>query len=151
MESPDSSAIQAENQRIAEFFKRDRFARENGIRVVEVRRGFARTEMTVEPRHLNSVGILQGGALFTLADLAFAVACNSHGVVALACQADVTFFKAVQSGKLTATAEEISRTRKLSTCLIRVTDEQGELVALFKGVAYVKRTPLIGDDVNRAG
>ncbi|RPI14012.1 MAG: PaaI family thioesterase [Acidobacteriales bacterium] len=142
MESPDSSAIQAENQRIAEFFKRDRFARENGIRVVEVRRGFARTEMTVEPRHLNSVGILQGGALFTLADLAFAVACNSHGVVALACQADVTFFKAVQSGKLTATAEEISRTRKLSTCLIRVTDEPGELVALFKGVAYVKGTPL---------
>lgn len=66
-----------EARHIAEFFERDRFARENGIRVVEVRLGFARTEMTVEPRHLNSVGILQGGALFTLADLAFAVASNS--------------------------------------------------------------------------
>jgi acyl-CoA thioesterase len=129
-------------QRIAAFFERDRFARGCGIRVVEVRLGFARTEMTVEPRHLNSVGILQGGALFTLADLAFAAASNSHGVVAVAAQADVTYFKGVQSGRLTATAEEISRTHKLSTCLIRVTSQEDELVALFKGVAYIKGTPL---------
>lgn len=135
MESPES-------ERIAAFFERDCFARENGIRVVEVRPGFARTEMTVEPRHLNSIGILQGGALFTLADLAFAVASNSHGVVAVACQADVTWFKAVQSGTLTAAAEEISRTRRLSTCLVRVTDRDQDLVALFKGVAYIKGTPL---------
>ena len=136
MESPD------EYQRIAKFFERDRFAGENGIRVVEARLGFGRTEMTVEPRHLNSVGILQGGALFTLADLPFAVASNSHGLVAVACQADMTFFKAVQSGTLTATAEEISRTRKLSTCLVRVTDQNQDLVGLFKGVAYIKGTPL---------
>jgi acyl-CoA thioesterase len=142
MESPESGGDRTENQRIAAFFERDRFARENGIRVVEVRPGFARTEMTVESRHLNSIGILQGGALFTLADLAFAVASNSHGVVAVACQADVTWFKAVQSGTLTAAAEEISRTRRLSTCLVRVTDQNQDLVALFKGVAYIKGTPL---------
>ncbi len=137
MEAPD----------IAAFFERDRFARENGIRVLEARLGFARTQMTVEPRHLNSVGIVQGGALFTLADLAFAVASNSHGVVAVACQADMTFFKAIQTGAtLTATAEEIARTRKLSTCLIRVTDETGNLVGLFKGVAYIKGTPLENRD-----
>jgi len=112
------------------------------MRVVEVRTGFARAEMTVEPCHLNAVGILQGGALFTLADLAFAAASNSHGVVAVACQADVTYFKAVEAGKLTAVAEEISRTRKLSTCLVRISDERDELVALFKGVAYIKGTPL---------
>ena len=126
-----------ETQSIAAFLENDHFARENGIRVAEVRQGYARTEMTVEPRHLNAVGILQGGALFTLADLAFAAASNSHGVVAVACQADMTFFKGVSSGKLTATAEEIHRSRKLSTCVIRVEDEQG-LVALFKGVAYIK-------------
>ena len=112
------------------------------MRVVEVRPGFARTEMTVEPRHLNSIGIMQGGALFTLADLAFAVASNSHGVVAVACQADLTFFKAVASGKLTATGEEIARTRRLSTCVVRITDEHDDLVGLFKGVAYIKGTPL---------
>ncbi len=131
-----------EPELIAKVFERDQFARANGIRVVQVRPGFARTEMTVEARHLNSVGVLQGGALFTLADLAFAVASNSHGVVALACQADMTWFKAVTSGKLTATAEEIARTRKLSTCVVRITDEAGELVAQFKGLAYIKGTPL---------
>jgi acyl-CoA thioesterase len=131
-----------ESQQIAKFFEGDRFARENGMRIVEVRKGFARTEMTVEARHMNGVGILQGGALFTLADLAFAVASNSHGLVAVGCQADVSWFKAVTAGKLTAVAEEISRTAKLSTCVVRVSDEDGELVALFKGIAYIKGTKL---------
>ena len=131
-----------ENQVIAAVFARDAFAGGNGMRLAEVRLGYARAEMTVEARHLNAVGILQGGAVFTLADVAFAAASNSHGVLAVACQADITYFKAVASGRLTATAEEIARTHKLSTCLIRVTDEAGELVALFKGVAYIKGTPL---------
>ncbi len=129
-------------ERLAELFEADVFAHGMGIKTVEVRRGYARTEVVVEPRHLNSVGIMQGGAIFTLADFAFALACNSHGVVAVGCQADISWFKAVRSGKFTATAEEIARTRSLSTCVIRVTDESGELVALFKGVAYIKGTPI---------
>jgi acyl-CoA thioesterase len=132
----------SEPETLAAFFGQDRFASGNGMRLVEVRTGFARAEMMVEPRHLNALGILQGGALFTLADLAFAAASNSHGVAAVACQADVTYFKAVEAGKLTAVAEEISRTRKLSTCLVRIGDERDEPVALFKGVAYIKGTPL---------
>jgi acyl-CoA thioesterase len=128
--------------RIATLFKRDAFAGANGVRIVEVRPGFARTELTIEARHLNAVGILQGGAIFTLADLAFACASNSHGSVAVSCQADMSFFKAVSAGKLTATAEEIARTRRLSTCLVRVTNEQGELIGLFKGVACIKEAPL---------
>lgn len=119
-------------------FKQDQFATHNGMSVVEVRPGFGQAEMTVEQHHLNAVGILQGGAVFTLADLAFALASNSHGPLAVACQADITYFKAVTSGKLTAVAEEISRTRKLSTCMVRVTHEQEGLIALFKGVAYIK-------------
>lgn len=91
---------------------------------------------------MNAVGILQGGAAFTLADLAFAGASNSHGVLAVACQADMTYFKAVKSGKLTAVAEEISRTRTLSTCVIRVLDEREDVVALFKGIAFIKASPL---------
>jgi acyl-CoA thioesterase len=123
---------------IREFLERDRFARENGIEIGEIRVGFARTEMTITPHHLNGAGILQGGGLFTLADLAFAASSNSHGPLAVGCQTDVTWFKAVFSGRLTAVAEEIVRTRRLSTCVVRVTDEQHELVALFKGMAYSK-------------
>jgi acyl-CoA thioesterase len=129
-------------ERVGLLLENDRFARECGIRIMEARTGFGRTQMDVEPRHLNSVGILQGGALFTLADVAFALACNSHGTLAVGCQADVTYFKAVRGGRLTAVAEEISRTRSISTCLIRVLDEREDLVALFKGVAYIKGTPL---------
>jgi acyl-CoA thioesterase len=127
---------------VRRFLEGDRFSEGCGIRLVEVRPGFARTEMMVGPQHLNGAGILQGGALFTLADLAFAGACNSHGALAVGCQVDVTWFKGVTSGKLTATAEEISRTRRLSTCLVHVRDDKDELVALFKGVAYIKGSAL---------
>ena len=133
-----NETLPMDTEPIKKLLERDRFARENGMRVVEIRQGFARTEMTVEARHLNGVGILQGGALFTLADLAFAGASNSHGVVAVSLQADVTWFKAVVGGKLTAVAEEVSRSSKLSTCIVRVSNERDELVALFKGVAYIK-------------
>jgi acyl-CoA thioesterase len=133
-----------ECQAVAEFFGRDAFAKQNGIIVAEVRPGYGRTEMTVEPRHLNAVGILQGGALFTLADLAFALASNSPGILAVSCQADITHFRAVTSGRLMAVAEEISRTRRLSTCVVRVMHEDGGLVALFKGVAYIKGSSLEG-------
>ncbi len=139
---PDSETSRMDSERVKKVLDRDRFAHENGIRVVEIRQGYARTEMTVEARHLNGVGILQGGALFTLADFAFAGASNSHGVVAVSLQADVTWFKAVEGGKLTAVAEEVSRSNKLSTCVVRVRNERDELVALFKGVAYVKGSPL---------
>ena len=129
-------------EQIAALFNRDVFASGNGMRIVEIRVGYARAEMTVGPSHMNAVGILQGGAAFTLADLAFAGASNSHGVLAVACQADMTYFKAVKSGKLTAVAEEISRTRTLSTCVIRVLDEREDVVALFKGIAFIKASPL---------
>ncbi len=129
-------------ERLAALFNRDLFATGNGMRVVEVRVGWARAEMEVGAAYMNAVGILQGGAVLTLADLAFAATCNSHGVLAVACQADITYFKAVRGGKLTATGAEVARTRHLSTCVISVVDEAGEKVALFKGVAFIKGTVL---------
>jgi acyl-CoA thioesterase len=115
-----------ELEQISALIGKDCCANANGMRLVEVRCGFARCELAVEPRHHNAVGIVQGGAIFTLADLAFAAASNSYGVLAVACQVDITFFKAVQAGTLTAAAEEIQRTRRLATYLIRVTDDSGE-------------------------
>jgi len=127
---------------IAELFNRDQFAGGNGMRLVEVRQGYARAEMTVAASHLNAVGTLQGGAAFTFADLAFAGCCNSHGVLAVACQADINYFKAVTTGRLTAVAEEVARTRRLSTCVVKILNEESETVALFKGTAYIIGTPL---------
>jgi len=124
------------------FFERDRFAAEAGIVLTEVSPGLARTRVELRAGHLNGVGIAQGGLLFTLADLAFAAACNSHGTVAVAVDVSISFMKAVSRGVLVAEAREEARTARVSTCLVRVTDEAGDLVALFKGTAYRKKETL---------
>jgi acyl-CoA thioesterase len=123
---------------IKQHFENDHFAAETGIRLVELRLGFAKAYLRLEQRHLNSVGIVQGGAIFTLADLAFAAASNSSGKVAVAINTTLSFLKATQTGALHAEATEISRTRRLSVCTVRVTNDAEELVALFQGTAYIK-------------
>lgn len=123
-----------------DHFKHDRFAAENGIELVEVRPGYARAQMVVAERHLNGVGVVQGGALFTLADLAFAGASNSAGPLALGLNMNISCLKAVNRGTLTAEATEVARSKRISTCTVRVTDETGDLVALFQGTAYIKNS-----------
>jgi acyl-CoA thioesterase len=124
------------------FFGGDRFAARNGIELLEVEEGRALARLTVSAEHLNAAGVVQGGAVFTLADFAFAAASNSRGNVALAIEAHVTFLRAVRAGVLRAEAREESGSRRLSTCTVRVTDERGELVALFTGTAFRKDDPL---------
>ena len=114
----------------------DRFAAHVGVRLVEVRPGYARATLRLRPRHLNGVGIAQGGAIFTLADLAFAAASNSHGTVAVALDVGITFARAVTTGTLTAEAHEVSVSRKVSVCEVRVSDGSVGVVALFHGTAY---------------
>lgn len=127
---------------LREFFAGDRFAARNGMTLEEVGEGRARTRLAVGPEHLNAAGVVQGGAVFTLADLAFAAASNSRGHVALAIEAHVTFLRPVRAGVLVAEAREESGSRRLSTCTVRVTDEGGTLVALFTGTAFRKDDPL---------
>jgi acyl-CoA thioesterase len=117
----------------------DRFAQETGIKLLEVREGYARASMEVLPLHYNGVGTAQGGAIFTLADLAFAAAVNSHGTVAVAINASITFIKAVTKGTIFAEGREIAQNPKLASCTVQVTDEQGTLVAVFQGLAYRKK------------
>ena len=133
------------NEIIKQHFENDRFAAATGIHLVELRLGFAKAYLRLEQRHLNSVGIVQGGAIFTLADLAFVAASNSSGKVAVAINTTLSFLKATQSGTLHAEATEISRTRRLSVCTVRVTNDAGELVALFQGTAYIKDEPFPPD------
>ena len=130
---------------IRRYFETDHFAATSGVRIVELFPGHAKTILNVEDRHLNSVGIVQGGAIFTLADLAFALACNSGGRVAVAVNTTLSFVKATRSGTLHAEATEVSRSRRISTCTVRVTNDSGELVALSQGTAYIKDEPFPPD------
>ncbi len=120
----------------------DRWAAVAGARLVEVREGYARVRMRLRPDHLNGVGVVQGGAVFTLADFAFAVASNSHGTVAVALDVAITFARGARAGVLTAEAVEESVSRRVSVCNVRVTDARGEIVALFRGTAFRKEEPL---------
>ncbi len=126
-------------QVIWDFFKNDRFAQHCGIELLDIAEGRAKAKMVIRDSHLNGVNLVHGGAIFTLADLAFAAASNSHGTVAVAINASIWFVKAATQGTLYAEAEEVSCNPKLATYSIKVTDDAGEIVALFEGMVYRKK------------
>lgn len=127
---------------LGEYFKRDQLAASLGIELVACEAGSATARMTVRPQHYNGVNIVHGGAMFTLADFAFAAASNSHGTVAVAINATISFIRPVTAGVLTARAEEVSRGRTLATYLVRITDEKQAVVAQFQGTVFRKNEPL---------
>jgi acyl-CoA thioesterase len=120
------------------FVEQDAFAHHVGIVVSEYGDGRATARLMVAPQHLNSAGTLHGGVIFSLADMAFSAASNSHGALAASIEANISYFQAVKEGVVTAEATEIARSRKLATYLIDVKDETGTLVAHFRGTVYRK-------------
>ena len=112
---------------LKDFFKKDRFAALAGVELLEVRQGYAKARMLVTPEHLNGGGVCQGGALFTLADLACAAAFNSHLILTLG----------------TSAARELVDHPKMPYAEIRVTDETGRLLAVFTSSGYRKKRAVI--------
>jgi acyl-CoA thioesterase len=92
--------------------------------------------MTLKPFHGNMYGMIHGGAMFSLADFVFQAASNSHGAVAVAINASISYIKAPQTEVLYAEATEVSRTRRLANYAIRITEEGDGLVAMFQGTVY---------------
>lgn len=125
---------------------RDRFAAANGVELIEARPGYARTRLTPDERHRNCVDLVHGGAIFTLAATAFFAAVNSWGNTALGTNMTISCLKSARGGTLLAEATEVSRSRRLSTCSVRVTDANGELVALFQGTAFIKEEKFPKDE-----
>ena len=113
----------------------DAAGREAGVRLLDVGPGRARTALTVEARHVNGHGICHGGYVFLLADAAFAYACNSYGVSAVAAGADIDFLRPVPLGRRARRggggAGALGRSG-LYDVTVRVADE---VVAEFRGRA----------------
>lgn len=125
-------------EEIYKRFSRDRFAAMCGMKIEEISKGYARTSMVIEDKHLNGVDIAQGGSIFTLADLAFACASNSHGPVAVSINISISFLKAVKAGELlVAEAREISLHRKIAVYEMEVMSGE-DLVAKLSGTVYRK-------------
>lgn len=130
-------------EHIKEFFSsRDRYAAHSGIELLEVGQGRAIARMAIGDEHMNGANTVHGGAIFTLADLAFAAACNSHGTLAMAINVSISYIKAGTSGVLTAEAEEEACHPRLGSYTVKVRDDEGDLVAIFQGMAYRKKERL---------
>ena len=122
------------------FFSQDAWAQEAGIELEEVSTGRSKVRMRILARHQNSHGTVHGGAIFTLADTAFALASNSHGIPAAAINAHISFVQAATTGTLYAEAVESSLSPKIATYTVTVRDDAGKKVALFEGMVY-RKTP----------
>ncbi len=128
--------------RVERLAARDPLMRLLGIECVDGGPGRAAVSLAVRDHHLNFNGTCHGGVTFALADAAFGLASNSHGVIAAAIDAHITYQVAVKPGDtLTATAVEASRTRKLGVYRIDVTRQDGALVSTFTGTVYVTDRP----------
>lgn len=123
-----------------EFFKNDKFATDAGIEIEIVEPGYAVTALKIEARHLNAGGVAQGGAIFTLADLAMAAAANAHGILAFSIQSDIRFLESALEGEtIRAEAREKLLKRNIAHYSTTVTNAEGKVIALVDGILYRKQ------------
>ncbi|MEP6656622.1 MAG: methylmalonyl Co-A mutase-associated GTPase MeaB [Betaproteobacteria bacterium] len=125
-------------KRVLRLGAREPFGLAMGLACVEGGPGRAVVMATVGPQHLNFNGTCHGGMLFTLADTAFGLASNSHGMIAAGIGAHIAYHVAARAGDvLTATAVEVSRSRKLAVYRVEVHRADATLIASFTGTVYV--------------
>jgi len=131
---------------LKEYFKGDKFAELADMELLEVGDGFARASMKVQEKHLNGAGVCQGGAIFTLADLTFAACVNSHFQVTVSVSCNIAYVKAVPNGEtLYAEGHELVNHHRLPFAEVRVTDNSGDLVAIFTATGYRKKMVFSGE------
>ena len=124
----------------------DRFSQWLGIEVLEISEGHSRIRMTIRQEMVNGFGIVHGGIPFSLADSAFAFACNNRNNLSVALDVTITFTKAVHVGdQLTAEAKEVHNGRSTGVYLIEIWNQKNEQVGLFKGTCFRTGKALLGD------
>jgi len=128
----------------AEMLRRDRASQSAGITIEEARPGYARVTLTIREDMVNGHAIAHGGIIFTLADSAFAFACNSRNESNVALQCSISFVAAGKLGdRLVAEAQERSGKGRTSVYDVTVSRGEDELVALFRGVSYRIKGPVL--------
>jgi acyl-CoA thioesterase len=128
------------------MMENDRFSQWMGIEVLDIREGYSHIRMAIRPEMANGFGIVHGGVPFSLADSAFAFACNNRNNLSVALDVTITFIKAVHVGDvLTAEAKEVHNGRSTGVYLIDIRNQRQEQVALFKGTCFRTGKALLGD------
>ena len=119
------------------MLRHDKFSEWLGIEVLEIREGYSKIRMEIRSEMLNGFGIVHGGVPFSMADSAFAFACNNRNNISVALDVTISFMKALHAGDvLTAEASEIHNGRSTGVYLITLTNQKGEQVGLFKGTCF---------------
>ena len=132
----------SEPQRRAEqvvdgMLAKDEFSRWLGVDLLQLKPAYCVCRMLVRKEMLNGFGVAHGGVVFSLADSAFAFACNTQGRIAMSIENSITYPASVHAGDiLTAVAEEESATNRLGFYRVTVTNQLEEIVALFRGTVY---------------
>lgn len=134
-----------------DMYERDHASNMLGIKVDEIAPGFARCSMKVREDMINGHGSCHGGLIFTLADTAFAFACNACNRTTVALGAQITFAAPAVAGEtLIATANEQNRTRRTGVYDVKITAEDGHDIAFFRGNAYETKGSVIKPDIGES-
>ncbi len=125
-------------EKLSEHIQQDAFAKSLGASVKVVKPGHSRVFLTITEKMTNFHGTTHGGIIFSIGDMAFAAACNSHGKVAVALNVSICYLKPSFPGdQLVAEAEEVYKGRKTALYDIRIYNENtGELIARSQDQAY---------------
>lgn len=128
---------------ILKQIEKEPFGKKFGLKLKDVRKGYAKVEMLFTQDMENMFGMAHGGAIFSLIDAAFEVASNSHGTMAVALNMNINYLASPEKGSmLTAEAREINRTKKTAAYEIHATDESGKLLASCQALVYRLEKPL---------
>lgn len=126
------------------MMQHDLFSQWLGIEVIEVKEGYSQIRMNVRKEMINGFGIVHGGVAFSLADSAFAFACNNRNVLSVALDTSINFTKPVHVDDiLTATATEIHNGRSTGLYQVQIRNQHDHVVAIFKGTCFRTNKQLI--------
>ncbi|MDR3584196.1 MAG: PaaI family thioesterase [Desulfosporosinus sp.] len=124
------------DDKLKKLLENDRFAAFIGIELVEMEPGYAVAKMAIVENHLNGVDMIQGGAIFTLADFAFAAAANASGQITVGINANIAYFQASKGKLLIAEAKEIAVSQKLAHYNVEVYNEKKDYIAQVSFTGY---------------
>ncbi|HEX7013124.1 MAG TPA: hydroxyphenylacetyl-CoA thioesterase PaaI [Steroidobacteraceae bacterium] len=135
--APETNPQTLAETAVRAMFERDRASQALGMQVLEIRPGYARVSMRIREDMVNGHQLCHGGLIFTLADSAFAFACNTYGATTVAAGATIDFLRPGRAGdELIAEARELTRSRRTGVYDVVVTNQSGERVALFRGRSH---------------
>lgn len=125
------------NEVVNHMIQHDKFSNWLGIEVLEIKEGYSKIKMTIREEMVNGFGIIHGGVTFSLADSAFAFACNNRNQLSVALDTSINFIKPVHVGdELTAEATEVHNGKSTGLYHIEIFNQKNHMVAQFKGLCF---------------